>query len=117
MFWQRDLVSWITAKPRLLGRQGVGATDVDFAEQIGIYLLHDRERVIYVGRASDQLTLRLRAHTNDRLGGRWDRFSWFGLLPVTNEGNLANGIGFSHRRCSPIGWRAGASRASPLSQQ
>jgi hypothetical protein len=75
MFWHRDLVFW-TAGPKLLGRQGAGATDVNFAAQIGVYLLHDRERVIYVGRATDTLFARLRAHTADRLGGRWDRFSW-----------------------------------------
>lgn len=27
-------------------------------------------------------------HTIDRIGSRWNRFSWFGLLNVTNEGKL-----------------------------
>jgi hypothetical protein len=27
-------------------------------------------------------------HTIDRLGSRWNRFSWFGLLDVTQEGHL-----------------------------
>lgn len=91
MFWQRDLVSWTNVRPRLLGRQSVGATNVDFAEQIGIYLLHDRERVIYVGRASEGLSYRLRAHTIDRLGGRWDRFSWFGIRSVDENAKLTVG--------------------------
>ena len=51
MFWQRDFVWW--SGTRLLGRQGAGATEVNFAGQVGVYLLHDRERVIYVGRATD----------------------------------------------------------------
>jgi hypothetical protein len=52
MFWQRESVFW-AGRPKLLGRQVAGATDVNFASQIGVYLLHDRERVIYVGRAVD----------------------------------------------------------------
>jgi hypothetical protein len=53
MFWRRDSIVW-TGPPKLLGKQGTGATDVNFADQIGVYLLHDRERVIYVGRATDR---------------------------------------------------------------
>lgn len=87
MFWHRDQVLW-SGKPTLLGRQGTGATNVNFADQIGVYLLHDRERVIYVGRASDSLSVRLKAHTTDRLSGRWDRFSWFGVRGVQEGGEL-----------------------------
>ena len=87
MYWRRDHVIW-RGKPKLLGRQGVAATHVNFANQIGVYLLHDRERVIYVGRATDALITRLMAHTIDRLGGRWDRFSWFGLRNVGPTGAL-----------------------------
>jgi hypothetical protein len=89
MFWRRDQVLW-SGKPRLLGRQGEGAQNVNFSDQIGVYLLHDRDRVIYVGRAADTLFARLKAHTTDRLGGRWDRFSWFGLRAVTEDGELGN---------------------------
>jgi hypothetical protein len=28
-------------------------------------------------------------HTIDRLGGRWDRFSWFGLRSVGEDGSLS----------------------------
>jgi hypothetical protein len=31
---------------------------------------------------------RLKAHTTDRLSGRWDRFSWFGLRAVQSDGTL-----------------------------
>ncbi len=64
----------------------------NFADQIGVYLLHDRERVIYVGRAVDTLFARLKAHTADRLGGRWDRFSWFGLRSVGHDGELCDSV-------------------------
>lgn len=88
MFWQRDQVIW-SGRPKIMGRQGLGATTVNFSEQVGVYLLHDRERVIYVGRASDTLFARLKFHTTDRLGGRWDRFSWFGLRDVRSDGTLS----------------------------
>jgi hypothetical protein len=89
MFWQRRLVCW-EGTPRLLGRQLAGATDVDFAGQTGVYLLHDHVRVIYVGQAVDSLFARLKAHTTSRLSGRWDRFSWFGLRSVGDDGKLSD---------------------------
>jgi hypothetical protein len=89
MFWRRDAVLW-SSNPRLLGVQQLGAEAVSFTKQLGIYLLYDGREVIYVGRATDQpLGKRLYQHTFDRLSTRWDRFSWFGLVPVSEKGNLA----------------------------
>jgi hypothetical protein len=88
MFWRKDAVAW-SATPKLLGMQQIGATPVDFNKQLGIYLLYDGREVIYVGRTTDRpLGRRLYEHTLDRLSTRWDRFSWFGLLPVSNSGSL-----------------------------
>lgn len=88
MFWRRGAVEW-GATPKLLGMQEIGATPVDFYEQLGIYLLYDGREVIYVGRSTDRpLGRRLYEHTIDRLATRWDRFSWFGLLPVSEAGDL-----------------------------
>jgi hypothetical protein len=92
MFWERVSVHWSSSKPKLLGRQNAASEAVDFSGQVGVYLLHDRERVIYVGRAGDALGGRLKAHTIDRLGGRWDRFSWFGLRSVRENAQLSEGI-------------------------
>jgi excinuclease UvrABC nuclease subunit len=88
MYWRRKLVDWSPVQPELLGLQSTESLPVDFGKQVGVYLLHDRDRVIYVGRATDRLVVRLRSHITDRLGGRWDRFSWFGLLDVNEEGEL-----------------------------
>ena len=45
--------------------------------------------VVHVGRSTDQpLGVRLRQHTADRLNGRWDRFSWFGIHPISENGTL-----------------------------
>jgi len=88
MFWRREAVEWL-ATPRLLGMQQIGATPVDFNKQLGIYLLYDGREVIYVGRTTDRpLGKRLFEHTSDRMSSRWDRFSWFGLLPVSEQGSL-----------------------------
>lgn len=88
MFWRRDDVSW-SSKPRLLGMQGIGTTAVDFCGQLGVYLLYDGREVIYVGRSTHRpIGTRLFEHTIDRLSARWDRFSWFGLLPVSDLGEI-----------------------------
>lgn len=88
MFWRRDAIEW-TAIQRLLGMQSIGATPVDFNKQLGIYLLYDGREVIYVGRTTDRsLGRRLYEHTFDRMSARLDRFSWFGLLPVSDSGQL-----------------------------
>ena len=69
--------------------QEIGATPVDFHKQLGIYLLYDGREVIYVGRSTDRpLGKRLFEHTVDRMSTRWDRFSWFGLLPISETGQL-----------------------------
>ncbi len=88
MFWRRESIEW-TGNPKLLGMAGRGATPVDFCKQRGIYLLYDGREVIYVGRSTDRpLGKRLYEHTIDRLSTRWDRFSWFGLLPISDDGQL-----------------------------
>lgn len=93
-FWSRSAVRWKT-QPKLLGQSSEKSDPVDFAAQNGVYLLHDRHRTIYVGRASSSsLGLRLNSHTRGRLSSRWDRFSWFGLRAVTDSGELED---ISHR--------------------
>lgn len=88
MFWRRASVQW-AATPKLLGMQQIGATPVNFHGQLGVYLLYDGRDVIYVGRSTDRpIGRRLYEHTVDRLSARWDRFSWFGLLPVSDEGKV-----------------------------
>jgi hypothetical protein len=88
MFWRRDSIEW-THSPKILGMQQIGAEPVDFHKQLGIYLLYDGREVIYVGRATDRpLGKRLYEHTLDRFSSRWDRFSWFGLLPISDNGGI-----------------------------
>lgn len=97
MYWNRSSVHW-TRNCAILGRQQIGADSVDFCGQLGVYLLHDGREVVYVGRSTDRpLGVRLYEHTADRLKTRWNRFSWFGLRPVHEDGSLtdAAAAGFS----------------------
>lgn len=92
MYWQRDLVVWRN-DPKMYGKQQALSKPVDFSKQKGIYILYDHHTVVYVGRCIDRpLGKRLFEHTVDRLGGRWNRFSWFGLLDVTQEGSLREAV-------------------------
>ena len=88
MFWRRDLVDW-SSSASILGMQQIGSDPVNFQKQLGIYLLYDGREVIYVGRSTERpIGKRLYEHTVDRLATRWDRFSWFGVLPVSDKGML-----------------------------
>lgn len=88
MYWQRELVVWKN-DPRVFGKQQAQSKPVDFGAQRGIYILYDHHTVVYVGRSVDRpMGKRLYEHTIDRLGSRWNRFSWFGLLGVTDDGDL-----------------------------
>ncbi len=50
MFWRRHFVQW-TSKSQLLGQQSTGSKPVNFADQIGVYILYDGKETVYVGRA------------------------------------------------------------------
>lgn len=86
MYWNRNAVEW-KAKPKILGVQG--KQTIDFSLQQGIYLLHDGSKTIYVGQTMGGLGQRLFQHTQGRMAFRWDRFSWFGICPINDDGTLA----------------------------
>lgn len=92
MYWTRESVVW-SRNTKLLGKQQIGADAVDVAGQIGLYLLYDGREVIYVGRSIERpIGIRLFEHTQDRLKARWDRFSWFGLSKILDDGSLTSEI-------------------------
>lgn len=103
IYWNRNLVHW-KSQPDLLGIQQIGATEVNFKDQIGIYLLHDSRETVYVGQAIEQpLGKRLKDHTTDRLAGRWDRFSWFGFYPVNENAKLNLNVTFKDYTIQNLG--------------
>ncbi|WP_296418797.1 HTH domain-containing protein [Pseudooctadecabacter sp.] len=88
MYWRSDNVDW-KSNPHLRGQETPKSDAIDFTSQTGIYLLHDRDKVIYVGKVDEpRMGQRLFEHTKDRLNARWDRFSWFGLRPISEDGSL-----------------------------
>lgn len=93
LFWERNRVNWNSGN-KLLGQQSENAITVDFADQDGVYILHDRRDIMYVGKtytptARYGLYKRLQDHHQDpRKTVYWDAFSWFGFKPVSAEGKL-----------------------------
>ena len=93
LFWKRDQVQWSARPRRLLGREDILSQPVNFADQRGVYLLYQMNKVVYVGltaKQKDGLFIRLEAHTKDKLQHRWDRFSWFGTREVREDGSLTD---------------------------
>jgi hypothetical protein len=88
MYWKRELVFWKN-QPHLAGRELSASEVIDFNKQTGVYILYDNHVVVYVGRSVERpLGQRLYEHTTDRLSGRWNRFSWFGMYAVNTDGTL-----------------------------
>lgn len=101
LHWERDKVDW--SARRLYGWDSVNVNPVgnyddfavDFANQQGVYLLHNWDAVVYVGRTTAKnngLFQRLQAHHNSPAwAAKWERFSWFGMRRVNDEGELSDG--------------------------
>lgn len=87
-YWDRGLVEWRNGD--LLGKQELtDAEAVNFADQTGVYVLYQWPRVNYVGRTTTgNLYQRLSTHVNKDDRGPWDKFSWFGLRSVGDDGRL-----------------------------
>lgn len=89
LFWEKEYVNWNTNSENgeLLGNlRGKKKQPVNFAEQVGIYILYEDYKLVYVGQAGagdkKRLLDRLRSHTRDGLSKRWNQFSWFGFRKV-----------------------------------
>ncbi len=92
MYWERSAIDW-KSEPDLFGIAQHSEKAVNFNSQRGIYILYDGKLPVYVGRVIDRsMGRRLYEHTYDRLAGRWNRFSWFGLLDVGSGGELINDV-------------------------
>lgn len=96
VLWKADDVYWGRGyqRSKLLGvwARARSSREIDFRDQIGIYVLYRREQIVYVGQTGSgnaRLFHRLRRHRKDALAGRWDRFSWFGLRKVLRSGRLS----------------------------
>ena len=92
LHWEREDVDWSThhlwGYDANLGRDQA----IDFADQQGVYLLHSWQSVVYVGKTAakkDGMFSRLQDHHKKPVwSAKWERFSWFGIRQVDQEGNL-----------------------------
>ena len=94
LYWHRDQSGLDVAGQSRTGMLGlsteVEGEIVDFAKQQGVYILYNWPNITYVGRTTSSLYERLIDHAkNPRRAYEWDRFSWFGLCPVDENGDLA----------------------------
>ncbi len=96
IFWKESDVYWSTTSKnaKLLGYpvRARYSGPFNMKDQIGIYVLYSGHEIIYVGQTgsgNSRLFSRLKRHRNDHLAGRWDRFSWFGLLRLLKGGSLS----------------------------
>jgi hypothetical protein len=68
--------------------------EADFREQIGVYVLYDRnQQIVYVGQAGNgnaSLFTRLKNHMSHALWNRWEYFSWIGFKDVNADGELSD---------------------------
>lgn len=82
LHWMRSKVNW--KSPKLLAMDGRG-NEIDMSEQDGVYILYDWDGAVrYVGRSHTNILVRLKSHNADKHG--WERFSWFGMKRITEDG-------------------------------
>lgn len=71
-----------------------GKKEADFCDQIGVYVLYDRnQKIVYVGQAGNgnaTLFTRLKSHMDGALWNRWEYFTWVGFRGVNANGSLSN---------------------------
>lgn len=85
--WHRNKIKW-TPAPEILGYQFQASAPINFGQQIGFYALHWKNgETGYVGSAIEKpIGTCLYEHTQTYLSALWDRFSFFGILPVADNG-------------------------------
>jgi hypothetical protein len=88
--WARESVTW-RSNPVIFGCQFQNSPKINFFKQVGIYTLHSNDHaLVYTGVSGDRTIGEcLYEHTSDRLDGRWNRFSFYGLLPINENGTFS----------------------------
>lgn len=96
-YWSPELVDWGERGrhrgqlPGVARPAGEEAFEVDVWEAMAIYILWNNYQPVYVGKATGQRGLgpRMRDHLADRLGDRWDLFSWYSLSKPLKGGGVS----------------------------
>ena len=97
--WERSKVNW--AAQRILGYDTDPLEAIDFSNQQGVYVLYDWNSVVYVGqtnRLNSGLFERLQYHNRKQdWEAGWERFSWFGIRQVNEDGEIVDGPEFASK--------------------
>ena len=99
LYWSITGVKW--EKQEMFGdiKRDETTIKTNAWNQYGVYCLYSDYTPIYVGRAvTNTVGERLDAHRTDRLAGRWDSFSWFGVNVVNKNGKLRSFKTRQHKR-------------------
>ena len=89
LYWNVSAVDWDDKKMLGVDDESAPQIETNAWKQSGIYCLYNEFLPIYVGRALNKnLGDRICSHLTDRLAGRWDSFSWFGVHQVNKVGSL-----------------------------
>ena len=103
LFWSITGVDWKMREMFGDIKRGAGTIKTNAWNQYGVYCLYSDYKAIYVGRAvTSTIGERLDAHRADRLAGRWDSFSWFGVNLVNANGSLRAFKTRQHKRPDTI---------------
>jgi hypothetical protein len=94
--WLRDVCDWNPTPLDFIGCQYRQSPKIDFSNQVGVYALSSKppgkeECLVYTGVTFDRTIGEcLHGHTQDRLSGRWNQFSFYGLLPINEDGTFGS---------------------------
>jgi hypothetical protein len=102
-FWSPDVVTW-GRKWRLMGTRSDSKTNINVYEQRGVYVLYNDFEPVYVGKADkNSIGWRLEKHReSQRMGPRWNRFSWFGIRGIRKNGKLGASNRSAHSRATEL---------------
>jgi hypothetical protein len=93
ILWERKYIHFGSQGVRGCMIGSIGNIEVDFIEQIGIYILYDKDmKPVYVGQAGNgkaSIFSRLKQHERDQLWNRWDYVSWYGFRGTNSDGSLS----------------------------
>ena len=94
LHWERSKVNWSAGHIWGYDINPDPEQAIDFADQQGVYLLHNWQSVVYVGKTAAKergLFQRLQEHHRKHSwSGKWERFSWFGIRRVNESGEMVD---------------------------
>lgn len=86
--WRREHVIW-KPNPKILGYQFQKSPRINFADQTGFYALYSEDRsIVYIDYTGNRNLGDCLYDCTDRLDVHWERFSFFCLKPINDDGTF-----------------------------